>query len=214
MSEDQRGYDGPIAEDQSDEAYNRRRADGIICQIDRVFKLKATDLPLDPSPELWDELTSEETAFALLAQDEGLTSFAEMEVWLESHPDYTPSELGPGTGELKRLQQRLRSLKLEQLDATLKRRDSRRAARQSEERKVMFDLTTAPDYEMQRCTVGGRYDKMIKESIAAAQPTAICASHNASQGYPQPHTALNRPHLVANVVHLHGLTIPNITLPC
>ena len=98
MSEDQRGYDGPIAEDQSDEAYNRRRADGIICQIDRVFKLKSTDLPLDPSPELWDELTSEETAFALLAQDEGLTSFAEMEVWLESHPDYTPSELGPGTG--------------------------------------------------------------------------------------------------------------------
>ena len=119
---------------------------------------------MDPSPELWDELTNEETAFALLAQDEGLTSFAEMEVWLESHPDYTPSELGPGTGELKRLQQRLRSLKLEQLDATLKRRDSRRAARQSEERKVMFDLTTAPDYEMQRCTVGGRYDKMIKES--------------------------------------------------
>ena len=40
------------------------------------------------------------------------------------------------------------------------------------------------------------------------------ASHSASQGYPQPHTALNRPHLVANVVHLHGLTIPNITLPC
>ena len=64
MSEDQRGCDGPIAEDQSDEAYNRRRADGIICQIDRVFKLKSTDLPLDPSPELWDELTSEETAGA------------------------------------------------------------------------------------------------------------------------------------------------------
>ena len=40
------------------------------------------------------------------------------------------------------------------------------------------------------------------------------ASHSASQGYPQPHTALNRTHLVANVVHLHGLTIPNITLPC
>ena len=51
--------------------------------------------------------------------------------------------------------------------------------------------------------------------IRASRPCKMyIASHNASQGYPQPHTALNRPHLVANVVHLHGLTIPNITLPC
>ena len=62
---------------------------------------------------------------------------------------------------------------------------------------------------------GDRAGLQIKREEASwERGAASVASHSASQGYPQPHTALNRPHLVADVVHLHGLTIPNITLLC
>ena len=131
-------------------------------QIDRVFGLCLDTVPLRKERPLFIELSSEPTSFCKLVQAENLHSFEQVENWLTDHSSFLPMEVRSGTSAARELEGHILRTRLEDLDADLQRRDTKKAATTALARKNSFEVARSPAYEMKRALDGSEYDRLSK----------------------------------------------------